>query len=113
MLPDYPSVSGTIDGEIDNETYNKHGADCLLDINRYKGWHNVPLVSAGALLSLTQYDLINSVPVTLLKTETTFNPVSFGSGPLQPATLNFVWLTAGIPFISKEEADSLNLTYPL
>lgn len=115
MLPNYPSVSGTVDGEIDNEVYVKYGPEGLLDINRHKGWHNQGIFSAeNKIIGLIQYDLLNLIPTKLLKTEIRFNKIEERTPfALSPSSINFTWLTADIPFITKEEADKAGLTYPL
>lgn len=114
MLPNYPSVSGTVDGEIDNEVYNRYGPEGLLDVNRHKGWHNQGIFSAERfIIGIIQYDLLNLSPTKLLKTEIRFKKYEATTMVLAPSSIHFEWLTANIPFITKEEADKAGLTYPL
>jgi methionine synthase I (cobalamin-dependent) len=132
MSPEYSMLSGTVIGEVHNEVFVTHGSS-IYETAHY-GWHHT---QSDDLATETMYTLVNSTPVQMLKATATHlsrterekllkNAITVtpeGNATLpdpsfirsldDPISLHLEWYEPNIPFITKQEADSQNLSYPL
>lgn len=123
--PDYHINAGSLNGEISNEVYSKYGEQTYN--NSQFGWHHEYIDQTTTKI----YNLVNTPEgVKFLIATATYELVDkrvinyktkkrIGLVPIMlpdftnPIRLDLEWRDANIPFISKQEADNLNLSYNL
>lgn len=125
-LPEYYKCAGTLVGEIHNEVYSKYGETAYK--SAHFGWHTENVDS----LFKKMYSLIDSPEgVKFLIANITYEYIDVSQkDPItrepinlhqnikivdsnKPIKIEFEWKLAGIPFITKQEADNQNLSYNL
>jgi hypothetical protein len=113
MWSEYPSLSGTVAGEIKNEIYNRYGQE-IMESAIY-GWDNVSVDE----FTLKEYTLINSRPRHFLITTIKYYPLVQENlkervrASFMPETIHFEWVTTNIEFLPKYTLNERGIPYSL
>lgn len=124
-FPDYERLAGTLMGEIPNEVYSKFGENT--HHSTHYGWHTeniddynqiiYSLVNSPEgvkfLIAKVLYDKKDITPKDHITKEPVFLVPVLVPDYDKPIRLEFIWRDAGIPFITKREADDQGLAYSL